>query len=206
MQRCCSVWTRLRCTRIDVRHEHGSKPQVLFAGAKLSCICTLLCRPCVGRHQLFKPAQISMAVAMPMVMMMTMRSSLFQLRRSRAAMGGLAAAGLELDRRVRDVKAVAQRAVDRVEDAAALGDRHLLDGHMTGERMARRAQRPAVQIMHIQHPGHVSDSQSAPCPALARGAFLPTGYSASRERSSPNSSRSSRQSQSTAPDRSTPCR
>ena len=71
-------------------------------------------------------------VAMPMVVMMSMRTDLFHLRRCRAAMCGLAPPRLELDRGMRDVEAVAQGAVDRVQNSAALRDRHLLDRYMAG--------------------------------------------------------------------------
>ena len=52
-----------------------------------------------------------------------------------AAVGGLAAANLKLDGGVGDVEAVAQGAVDGVEDAAALGERHLRDGDVAGQRV-----------------------------------------------------------------------
>ena len=52
---------------------------------------------------------------------------------SAAAVGGLAAGGFELDGGVGDLEAVAERAVDAVEDGAALRHRHLGDGDVAGE-------------------------------------------------------------------------
>ena len=49
-----------------------------------------------------------------------------------AAVGGLAAGGFELDRGVMDVEAVAQGAVNAIEDAAALGHGHFGDGDVAG--------------------------------------------------------------------------
>ena len=55
--------------------------------------------------------------------------------RGGAAVGGLAAADFELDGGVGDVEAVAQGAVDGVEDGGAFGERHLRDGNVAGERV-----------------------------------------------------------------------
>ena len=55
--------------------------------------------------------------------------------RGGAAVGGFAAANLELDGGVGDVEAVAQGTVDGVEDGGALGYGHLGDGDVAGERV-----------------------------------------------------------------------
>ena len=68
----------------------------------------------------------------------------FEWGRCGAAVGGLAAADLELDGGVGDVEAVAQGTVNGVEDRGALGDGHLGDGDVAGERVGGRAERPAV--------------------------------------------------------------
>ena len=52
-----------------------------------------------------------------------------------AAVGGFAAADLELDGGVGDVEAVAESAIDGVEDAGALGEGHLRDADVAGERV-----------------------------------------------------------------------
>ncbi len=70
-----------------------------------------------------------------MPMMVPMRPHRLQLRRRAAPMGGLAARRFKLNRRVRDVKAVSQRAVDAVKNAAALRHRHLRNRHMTRQSM-----------------------------------------------------------------------
>ncbi len=70
------------------------------------------------------------------VVMMGVAAYDFQLRRGGAAVGGLAALGLELDRCVVDVKAVAEGAVDAFEDEAAVRHGHLGDGDVAGERVA----------------------------------------------------------------------
>ncbi len=64
---------------------------------------------------------------------MVVGSDGFQGRRGGAAVGGLATFDFELDRGVGDVKAIAQGAVDGVEDAGALGDGHLGDGDVACE-------------------------------------------------------------------------
>ena len=68
-------------------------------------------------------------------------------------MGGLAAADLELDGGVGDVEAVAQGTVNGVEDRGALGDGHLGDGDVAGERVGGRAERPAVQVVDVEDAG-----------------------------------------------------
>ena len=57
----------------------------------------------------------------------------FELGRGGTAVGGFAAADLELDGGVGDVEPVAQSAVDGVEDAGAVGDGHLRDEDVAGE-------------------------------------------------------------------------
>ena len=69
------------------------------------------------------------------VVVVAVRADGLERGRSAAAMEGLAAGGFELDRGVVNVEAVAQGAVDAVEDAAALGHRHLGDGDVAGERV-----------------------------------------------------------------------
>ena len=59
----------------------------------------------------------------------------FEGGRSGAAVGGLAPANLKLDGGVGDVEALAQGTVDGVEDAAALGEGHLRDGDVAGQRV-----------------------------------------------------------------------
>ena len=66
---------------------------------------------------------------------MVVGSDGFEERRGGAAVGGLAALDFELDGGVGDVESISQGAVDGVEDAGALGDGHLGDGDVAGERM-----------------------------------------------------------------------
>ena len=66
-------------------------------------------------------------------------------------MRSLAAGRFELDRSVGNVEAVAQRAVDAHQNFAALRHRHLGDGHMAGQCVRARTQRPYMQIMHVKH-------------------------------------------------------
>lgn len=57
----------------------------------------------------------------------------FELGWGAATVCGFAAGGFELDGGVSDLEMVAERAVDAVEDGAALGHGHLGDGDVTGE-------------------------------------------------------------------------
>src|SRR6185437_2223635 len=88
------------------------------------------------------------------VMMVVVRADGLKLRRSAAAMGGLAAASLELNRGVVDVEALAESAVDGFKNAAALRPRHLRNGHMAGQRARLRAQRPDAKIVDVDHAGN----------------------------------------------------
>ena len=72
-------------------------------------------------------------MAVAVVVMMVVGAYGFQLGWCAAAVGGLAAGGFELDGSVGDLEAVAQGAVDAVEDGAALGHGHLGDGDVAGE-------------------------------------------------------------------------
>ena len=73
--------------------------------------------------------------------------------RGGAAVGGFAAADLELDGGVGDVEAVAQGAVDGVQDAGALRERHLRDGDVAGERVGGGAERPDVEVVDVEDAG-----------------------------------------------------
>src|SRR5690242_7554720 len=86
------------------------------------------------------------------VVMMVMRTHGLQLCRwSAASVGCLAARGLKLNRRMADVEAVAQRAVDAVEDAAGLRHLHLGDDDVAGQRVRSRPQRPDVQVVNVDY-------------------------------------------------------
>jgi len=67
------------------------------------------------------------------VMVVVVGANGFELGWGAAAVGGLAAGGFELDGGVGDFEAVAEGAVDAVEDRAALGHGHLGDGDVAGE-------------------------------------------------------------------------
>ena len=81
----------------------------------------------------------------------------FERGRGGAAVGGLAAADLELDGGVGDVEAVAQGAVDGVENAGALGDGHLGDGDVAGEGVGGGAERPDVEVVDVEDAGDAAD-------------------------------------------------
>jgi hypothetical protein len=81
----------------------------------------------------------------------------FEWGRGGAAVGGFAAADLELDGGVGDVEAVAQGAVDAFEDLGALGDGHLGDGDMAGQGVGGGAERPAVEVVDIEHAGNLAE-------------------------------------------------
>ena len=76
-----------------------------------------------------------MAVMVVMVVMVVVGADGFQFGWGAAAVGGLAAGGFELDGGVGDLEAVAEGAVDAVEDPAALGHGHLGDGDVAGKGM-----------------------------------------------------------------------
>lgn len=66
------------------------------------------------------------------MVMVIMHPDLFELRRRAATVRRLAAGRLKLDRRVMDMKALAQTAVDLGEDRGTLRGRHLRDRYMAG--------------------------------------------------------------------------
>ena len=70
---------------------------------------------------------------MAVVVMVVVSAYGFEFGRGAAAVEGLAVGGFELDGGVGDLEAVAQGAVDAVEDGAALGHGHLGDGDVAGE-------------------------------------------------------------------------
>ncbi len=85
----------------------------------------------IGRN----PNWSLMAVGMAVVVV-GVAGDCFDLWWGGAAVGGLAARGLELDGGVVDVEAVAEGGVDAFEDRAAVGDGHLGDGDVAGESVA----------------------------------------------------------------------
>ena len=70
-----------------------------------------------------------------------------------AAVGGFAAADLELDGGVGDVEAVPEGAVDGVQDAGALGEGHLRDEDVAGEGVGGGAERPDVEVVDVEDAG-----------------------------------------------------
>ena len=72
-------------------------------------------------------------VAVAVVVMMVVGAHGFEFGWGAAAVGGLAAGGFELDGGVGDLEAVAEGAVDAVEDGAALRHLHLCNGDVAGE-------------------------------------------------------------------------
>lgn len=89
-------------------------------------------------------------MTVPMVMV-CMGADCLEIRGSAAAVGGLAADGLTLNGGVVDVKAICQGAFDTVKDAAALGQEHLVDSDVAGERVRVGAQAPDMKIVHVEH-------------------------------------------------------
>ena len=83
------------------------------------------------------------------VMMVVVGADGFELGWSAAAVEGLAAGDFELDGGVGDLEAVAQGAVDAVEDGAALGHGHLGDGDVAGEGVRVGAETPDMQVMDV---------------------------------------------------------
>ena len=88
---------------------------------------------------------------MVVVVMMAVAGDGLDRRGRGAAVGGLAAGDLELQRGVVDVEAVAQGLVEALEDGAAVRHRHLGDGDVAGERVRARAERPDVQVVNVEH-------------------------------------------------------
>jgi hypothetical protein len=70
-----------------------------------------------------------------------------------AAVGGFASADLELDGGVGDVEAVAEGAVDGVEDAGAVGDGHLRDEDVAGEGVGGGAEGPDMEVVDVENAG-----------------------------------------------------
>ena len=66
-------------------------------------------------------------------------------------MRSLTALRLKLDRRMVDMESLAQRQIDAFQNASAIGDRHLRNRHMAGQRMRTRSEAPDVKVVHIQH-------------------------------------------------------
>ena len=91
-------------------------------------------------------------VAVVMVVMIVSAYG-FQFGWGAAAVGGLAAGGFKLDGSVGDLEAVAESAVDAVEDAAALGHGHLGDGDVAGEGVRVRAEAPDVEVVDVVDAG-----------------------------------------------------
>ena len=72
-------------------------------------------------------------VGVAVAVMMIVSADSFEFGRCAAAVCGLAAGDLELDRCVGDMEAVVQGALDAVQYGAALGHGHLGDGDVAGE-------------------------------------------------------------------------
>ncbi len=83
------------------------------------------------------------------MVVMSVRSHLFQLWWRTASVRRLATGRLELDRRVIDVKAVTQTAVQLVEDARTFGGWHLVHRDMAGQGLRLRPQAPDMQVVHV---------------------------------------------------------
>ena len=66
-------------------------------------------------------------------------------------MRGLTSRRFKLNRRMRDMKAIAQSTVDPCQNVSAFGHRHLGDRYVAGERMRLRAQAPDMQIVDVEH-------------------------------------------------------
>src|SRR5260370_39245871 len=77
--------------------------------------------------------------------------------RGRAGVGSLAAADFELDGGVGDAEAVAQRAVDDVEDAGTLGEGHLRDKDVAGEGVRGGAEGPDVEVVDVEDAGDLAE-------------------------------------------------
>jgi hypothetical protein len=77
-----------------------------------------------------------------------------------AAMGGFAAADLKLDGGVADAESVAEGAVDRVEDAGALGQRHFRDEDVAGEGVGGGSERPDMEVVDVEDAGNVVDGSA----------------------------------------------
>lgn len=84
------------------------------------------------------------------VMMVAVGSDGGEIGWSGAAVGGLAAGGLELDGGVGDVELVAEGAIDGFEDVAAVGHRHVGDGDVAGKGVGVGAERPDVEVVDVE--------------------------------------------------------
>ena len=92
-------------------------------------------------------------MGMAVVMVVVVGADGFQFGWRAAAVGGFAAGGFELDGSVGDLEAVAEGAVDAVEDSAALGHGHLGDDDVAGESVGVRAEAPDVEVMDVEDSG-----------------------------------------------------
>ena len=78
---------------------------------------------------------VRVAVGVAVMMVMVVSANGFERRGRGAAMGGLAAAYLELNGGMRDVKAVTQRTVDGVEHGGTFRQWHLWNEHVACKRV-----------------------------------------------------------------------
>src|SRR5882757_8599260 len=86
-----------------------------------------------------------------MVMPMRMRPNNLEFRRRAASMNGLAARRFKLNRRMRNMKPVAQSTIDAGEYVATLRHRHLGNRNVARQSMRLRAQAPHMQVVNIQN-------------------------------------------------------
>ena len=91
------------------------------------------------------------------VVMVAVGADGFGTRWGGAAVGGFAAADLELDSGVGDVEAVAQGTVDGVQNGGAFREGHLRDEDVAGERVGRGAEGPDVEIVDVEDAGNAAD-------------------------------------------------
>ncbi len=94
-----------------------------------------------------------MRVTVAVVVMVAVGADGFEFGWGAAAVGGLAAGGLELDGGVGDLEAIAEGAVDAVEDGAALGHGHLGDGDVAGQGVRAGAEAPDVEVVDVEDAG-----------------------------------------------------